>query len=71
LLSGIDVAMSLALGADLAGLARPLLQAACESPEYLGDRLELLLAELRTVMFCTGCGEVADLRRSGVLVRRG
>lgn len=67
--SGIDVAKALALGANLAGLARPLLQAACESPECLGDRLDLLLAELTTVMFCTGCGTVAELARSGLLER--
>ncbi len=51
---GIDVAKVLALGANLAGIARPFLQAAQQSEEALYERIELLLAEVKTVLFCTG-----------------
>jgi hypothetical protein len=33
--------------------------------------LDLLFAKLTTVMFCTGCGEVGNLKRSGFLERIG
>lgn len=65
--NGLDVAKTLALGANLAGLARPFLQAACHSPEQLYDCVELLLAELTTVLFCTGVARVKDLHRADVL----
>ncbi|MEM8604801.1 MAG: type 2 isopentenyl-diphosphate Delta-isomerase [Cyanobacteria bacterium P01_H01_bin.121] len=64
---GIDIAKCLALGAQLGGLARPFLQAACESSEALQTQVELLLAELTTVLFCTGNRTVADLRVANAL----
>lgn len=65
--NGVDVAKAIALGADLVGLARPFLQAACQSEAALQQQAELLLAELRTVMFCTDSAEPAALQRSGLL----
>ncbi len=65
---GLEVAKVLALGADLAGLASPLLRAAQESEAHLYNLLEALLAELATVMFCTGSATLAQLRRPHVLV---
>jgi isopentenyl-diphosphate delta-isomerase len=65
--NGLDVAKVLALGADLAGLAMPFLQAAHESPARLQETVELLLAELTTVLFCTGCGTIAQFKQRDVL----
>jgi isopentenyl-diphosphate delta-isomerase len=65
--NGLDAAKTLALGANLAGLARPFLQAACDSPERLQYQVELLLAELTTVLFCTGVAKVVDLSKAKVL----
>jgi isopentenyl-diphosphate delta-isomerase len=67
--NGLDVAKTLALGANLGGLARPFLAAACQSPQELQDYVELLLAELTTVLFCTGVPKVVDLAKAKVLVR--
>ncbi len=64
---GVEVAKAIALGANLVGLARPFLQAACESEAALHQRVELLLAELTTVLFCTNCATPEALRTRSVL----
>ncbi|MEG4497123.1 type 2 isopentenyl-diphosphate Delta-isomerase [Microcoleus sp. F10-C6] len=67
--NGLDAAKALALGADIAGLARPFLQAAAESESAAGLLAEVLIAEIATVMFCTGCANLGELKHSGVLER--
>ncbi|MEO1671843.1 MAG: type 2 isopentenyl-diphosphate Delta-isomerase [Cyanobacteria bacterium J06631_2] len=62
--NGLDAAKAIALGADLAGLAFPFLQAADESEAALDELIELLIAELKTVLFCTGNANIAELKRS-------
>lgn len=64
---GIDVSKAIALGADLAGLARPFLIAAAQSTSSLQERVELLLAEMKTVLFCTGNPTFSTLKKSQVL----
>jgi len=61
--TGVDVAKVIALGADLAGLAAPLLRPATVSAEAVILRLQQLIIELRIAMFCVGARTVADLRR--------
>ncbi len=65
--NGLDGAKAIALGADLAGLALPFLQAAADSEAALHTLMEALTAELATVMFCTGSPTLAGLRQPGVL----
>lgn len=67
--NGLEVGKAIALGADLVGLAHPFLKAADESPEALHLFTELLLEELRTVLFCTGASAIADLRDADRLQR--
>ncbi|MEL6441649.1 MAG: type 2 isopentenyl-diphosphate Delta-isomerase [Cyanobacteria bacterium J06621_8] len=67
--NGLDGAKAIALGADLAGLAFPFLQAASESEEALDELIELLIAELKTVLFCTGNANLSDLKRSLSLIK--
>lgn len=62
------MAKTLALGADLAGLAFPFLQAASESEEAVAILADVLIAEITTVLFCTGQTTLAGLRQPGVLV---
>ncbi|WOD39969.1 type 2 isopentenyl-diphosphate Delta-isomerase [Nodosilinea sp. E11] len=64
---GLDVAKTLALGADLAGLAMPFLRAASESEAAVAALADVLTAEITTVLFCTGQENVAGLRQPGVL----
>lgn len=65
--NGLDAAKTLALGADLAGLATPFLKAAADSSETLQELVELLNDELRTVLFCTGQPTIAALKASDSL----
>ncbi|HEY9879027.1 MAG TPA: type 2 isopentenyl-diphosphate Delta-isomerase [Leptolyngbyaceae cyanobacterium] len=65
--NGLDAAKALALGADLAGLAYPFLQAASQSEAAVETLVEVLIAELTTVLFCTGQPTVQDLKATQVL----
>jgi len=61
---GIDIAKSLALGATLAGLANPFLQAAHESVESVDLLIQELQAQLRIAMLCTACPNIEALRQA-------
>jgi isopentenyl-diphosphate Delta-isomerase len=65
--SGIDVAKAIALGANAAGVAGPLLRAAVLSDRAIADALDVLLGELRLAMFCVGASTPQTLARSGRL----
>ncbi|WP_413161145.1 type 2 isopentenyl-diphosphate Delta-isomerase [Capilliphycus salinus ALCB114379] len=65
--NGLEVAKAIALGADLAGLAFPFLQAAAESQEAVSTLVDILKAEISTVLFCTGNRTLTELKQSGVL----
>jgi len=62
--NGLDAAKAIALGADLAGLAWPLLQAAAESEAAVNELVDVLIAEITTVLFCTGSANLHDLKHS-------
>ena len=69
--SGIDVAKSVALGADLVGAARPMLQALHRGGKRsLRNLIAFWVKELRGVMFLTGSATIADLQRA-TLVPQG
>lgn len=65
--NGLDMAKAIALGADLVGMAYPFLKAAHESEEALHALVEILMAELQTVLLCTGNATLTDLRQSDCL----
>lgn len=60
--SGLDAAKALALGAELVGVARPMLSAALEGYEALRSYVAELLHALRVALFLTGAATVAELR---------
>lgn len=64
---GVDVAKAIALGADVAGLAMPFLQAATSSEATLYDLAQVLIAEISTVLFCTGNATLEQLKHSDSL----
>jgi len=66
--SGLDVAKSLALGANAAGIARPTLQALLEGgPERASAFLESVESELKAVMLLTGSADINALRSAPTL----
>ncbi|HEY8430325.1 MAG TPA: type 2 isopentenyl-diphosphate Delta-isomerase [Sandaracinaceae bacterium] len=65
--TGMDVAVALALGADVVALAKPLLEAATQGEDACVAALQRLVYELRVICFCTGARTVADLRNVRVL----
>ncbi len=62
--TGLDVAKSIALGADAAGMAMPLLKAADDSAESVIRTLQTVIDEFRICLFCTGATSVASLKNS-------
>jgi len=60
--NGIDMAKALALGADLAGIARPFLKAAAMSLEDVIAVGEIIRDQLRIAMFATGAASLEQLR---------
>ncbi|MFT4039833.1 MAG: type 2 isopentenyl-diphosphate Delta-isomerase [Thermomicrobiales bacterium] len=65
--SGIDAAVAIALGADAAGFAAPLLRAAAVSEQGAHDLLAAITLELRISMFCCGAVNLDELRRAEVM----
>jgi isopentenyl-diphosphate Delta-isomerase len=66
--SGLDVAKSIALGADLAAFGQPLLAAALESSGEVVKFIGGIIQELKVAMLCIGAANLESLRRS-TLVR--
>ncbi|WP_288757326.1 type 2 isopentenyl-diphosphate Delta-isomerase [uncultured Brevundimonas sp.] len=61
---GLDAARAIRLGADLAGQAAGVLQAATISTEAVIDHFQIVVRQLRTVCFCTNSANLAALRRA-------
>jgi len=69
LTDGVEAALCLALGADLVGMAQPLLRPAMESAQAVIARLEVVIRQLRVAMFCSGARSIGQLDRSRVTTR--
>lgn len=69
---GIDIAKSIALGADMTAAARPLLKILfAQGEEGLTDTLRKWQKELKTTMFLTGCRTIKDLKNAKILDNSG
>ncbi len=60
--SGVDMVKSLVIGADLCGMALPLLQPALTSERALFDAIDTIEHQFRVAMFLTGSRTIADLK---------
>ncbi|MCP1662252.1 MAG: type 2 isopentenyl-diphosphate Delta-isomerase [Methanocalculus sp. MSAO_Arc1] len=59
---GIDIAKALALGADMAGMALPLLAPAIESDSALLTAIGDIHSQLKAAMFLSGAATIRDMR---------
>ena len=66
--SGLDAAKALALGASLASLAQPALQAAIEGVKKTRKMLRLLIEELRNAMFLVGAENPQQLQKAPLVI---
>ena len=62
--TGLEIAKVLALGANVATIAGPFLQAAVASPQTLHEALEVLERQLRVTMFVVGARDIETLRNT-------
>jgi len=67
--SGLDVARSLALGANMAGAALPFLAPATKSPDDVARALRRYVRELRTAMYLTSSENISKMRCAPIIVR--
>ena len=69
--SGVDMAKSIGIGADMCAAARVLLQALLhEGQDALRARIALWQRQLRSVMFLTGSADIAQLQQAELTVRQ-
>jgi isopentenyl-diphosphate delta-isomerase len=66
--SGIDIAKSLALNANLASVSQPVLEAAVKGAKKTQELLYCLIDELRNVMFLVGAENIEALAKVPVVV---
>ena len=69
--TGLDAAKVIALGADLAGFAGPMLKAAATGEDEAFQLLTMLREELRLAMFGSGAGTIAQLKHTPLFTDRG
>jgi isopentenyl-diphosphate delta-isomerase len=62
--TGVDMAKSIALGADLAALGQPLLAAALESADKVVEFLAGVIHEIKVSMLCVGVKDLRSLRQA-------
>jgi isopentenyl-diphosphate delta-isomerase len=66
--TGVEIAKSIALGADMGGMAKPFLEKAMQGREALAEYVDNIIREIRVAMFLVGARNVADLQKVPVLV---
>jgi isopentenyl-diphosphate Delta-isomerase len=67
--SGLDAAKAIALGADAVGIALPLLKEAYKGSKAVINQINKFNKELRVAMFLVGASNIAELRKSDLIIR--
>jgi isopentenyl-diphosphate delta-isomerase len=62
--SGLDAAKLVAMGAQMVGLAKPIIEAALVGEEALDRTMSIFEYEMKTAMFCTGTKSIKELQQS-------
>ncbi len=66
--SGVDAVKAIALGADYAGFALPVLKAATKSHKDVVSVLSGIIDEMRSCMFLCGAGSVSEISKKDVVI---
>lgn len=66
--TGIEAAKALALGANLAGMAHPILLAATRGQKKVEKALQVVIEGLRNAMFLVGAESVAELKKVPLVI---
>ncbi|MEM4576659.1 MAG: type 2 isopentenyl-diphosphate Delta-isomerase [Candidatus Nezhaarchaeales archaeon] len=66
--SGVDCAKAIAIGADIAGMALPVLRAASQGVTALRNFLNVVIEQLKGAMFLTGARNLHDLKRVDIVI---
>ncbi|WP_373467817.1 type 2 isopentenyl-diphosphate Delta-isomerase [Acidianus infernus] len=66
--NGLQIAKAIALGADIAGMASPVLKKAVEGKESLVSFFNKVIFELKAAMMLTGAKNVEELKRVPVVI---
>jgi len=69
--TGTDIAKALALGADAAGIALPLLKPAQESSQAVVEKLEGIVSELENAMILTKSKTISNLKERKTIILGG
>lgn len=67
--TGLDIAKSIALGADIAAFGQPLLAAALESPEKVVQFIGAIIQEIKITMLCVGARNLDALKQTPLMRR--
>ncbi len=67
--SGLDAAKALALGADAVGVALPLLKEAYTGHQAVINKINKFNEELRVAMFLVGASNIAELKKSALIIK--
>lgn len=66
--NGIDIAKAISLGADIVGIALPLLKPAAKSGDDVEKRLYQIIKELKIAMFLSGAKNIEGLRKTPLVI---
>jgi isopentenyl-diphosphate Delta-isomerase len=67
--NGLDIAKSIALGADMTAFGQPLLAAALESPEKVVEFIRGIIHEIKITMLCVGAKNLDALKQTPLMRR--
>lgn len=67
--TGLDMAKAIAIGADAAGIALPLLKEAYHGPEAVKAKLEKFINELKVAMYLVGASNLEELKNCDLVIQ--
>jgi len=66
--NGLEIAKSIAIGADISAIAQPFLRNAYKNSKNVESYIETLISELKISMFLTGSKKIEDLKNSEYVI---